>query len=68
LTAIATGGAKLRLQVRDKSSSAVYFDSGELGNGETKSFAWPANSSVVTVYAFSGVGQPSTVRGELVQN
>lgn len=68
LTAIATGGAKLRLQVRDKASSAVYFDSGELGNGETKSFTWPANSSVVTVYGISGVGLPSTIRGELVQN
>lgn len=63
--AVTSGGAKLRLQVRDPSGLPLYFDSGELGNGESKNFAWPAKSAIVTVYAISGVGAPSTVRGEL---
>jgi hypothetical protein len=64
--AITTGGAKLRLQVRDPSGTPMYFDSGELTNGETKSFAWPNKNAIVTVYAISAVGVPSTVSGELL--
>ncbi len=67
LSAITTGGAKLRLQVRDKSGLPLHFDSGELANGETKTFAWPAPNSVITLYAISGVNTPSSVRGELIQ-
>jgi hypothetical protein len=66
VTAITTGGAKLQLQVRDPSGLPLYFDSGELANGETKSFAWPAPNAIVTVYAISGVNTPSSVRGELL--
>ncbi|CAL60915.1 hypothetical protein; putative exported protein [Herminiimonas arsenicoxydans] len=67
LTAKTTGDAKLRLQVREPSGTSVYFDSGELGNGESKSFSWPSKTAIVYVYAISGVGGPSTVRGELLQ-
>lgn len=66
VTAMTTGGAKLQLQVRDPSGLPLYFDSGELANGETKSFAWPAPNAIVTVYAISGVNTPSSVRGELL--
>lgn len=68
ISAIATGGAKLRFQVRNANSSQVYFDSGELANGESKTFAWPTQTDAATsVYAISGVNMPSTVRGELIQ-
>ncbi len=66
ISAITTGGAKLRFQVRDKSGLPLYFDSGELANGESKNFAWPAPNTVITVYAISGVNTPSSVRGELL--
>ncbi|WP_353153176.1 Atrophin-1 multi-domain protein [Herminiimonas fonticola] len=64
--ALASGGAKLRLQVREPSGSSIHFDSGELGNGESKIFTWPSKTAIVNVHAISGVGEPSTVRGELL--
>lgn len=67
VTAHTSGGGKLRLQVRDPSGSPLYFDSGELTNGEGKTFAWPDPRAIVTVYATSGVGTVSTVSGELLQ-
>ncbi len=65
LTAITTGGGKLRVQVRDPSGATVYVDSGELGNGASTNFSWPSDQAQITVRAISGVGTPSTVRGEL---
>ena len=67
VTARTSGGAKLRLQVRDPSGTPLYFDSGELQQGESKTFAWPDPRAIVTVYATSGVGSASTVSGELVE-
>jgi hypothetical protein len=67
VTARTSGGAKLRLQVRDPSGTPLYFDSGELQQGESKTFAWPDPRAIVTVYATSGVGTASTVSGELVE-
>ncbi|MGZ3254512.1 MAG: Atrophin-1 multi-domain protein, partial [Burkholderiaceae bacterium] len=64
LTAIATGGAKLHLKVSDIAGAAL-FDSGELGNGESIQFAWPVNWAHIVVYTLSGVGQPSSVKGDL---
>jgi hypothetical protein len=64
--ALTTGGAKLRLQVREPAGSPLHFDSGELSNGESKSFAWPSSTAIVTVHAISGGAQASTVRGELL--
>lgn len=64
LTAIATGGGKLRLIARDKSGGRILVDSGELSNGESKTFVWPEKCAV-TIQATSGVGSASTVRGTL---
>jgi hypothetical protein len=67
LTAYATGGAKLRLQIRAKAANAIRVDTGELGDRETASFVWPDTSGTVAVYALSGVGTPSSVRGRLIR-
>lgn len=66
LTAVATGDAKLRFQLRDRSSGKIVVDSNELGDGETATFAWPEQPVALIVQAISGVGQASSVRGELV--
>ncbi len=66
LTAHASGDAKLRLQVREPAGTPLHFDSAELADGESKTFTWPSTTAIVTVHAISGVGGPSTVRGELL--
>jgi len=69
MTAIATGGASLRVVVY--SGSVVSFDSGNLGNGGFCDFTWPANGWI-TLYAASAIygkptsGLPSSVRATLV--
>ena len=65
LTASAKGGAKLRMTVHDKAGVKL-FDSGELGAGESAQFLWPGADARFVVYAISGVGQSSLVRGDLV--
>jgi len=66
LTCIATGGAKLRFQIRAKDHGGkARYDSGELVDGQSTTFAWPGDGIAVT-YAISGVGQVSSVRGVLV--
>jgi hypothetical protein len=65
LTASAKGGAKLRMTVHDKAGVKL-FDSGELGAGESVQFPWPATDARFVVYAASGVGQASLVRGDLI--
>ena len=65
LSAIATGGAKLRLELRSKADKRMLYDSGELADGDVATFAWPADC-VVAVHAISGGAQPSSIRGELV--
>lgn len=67
LRAIATGGARLRLQLRDKASGATLFDSKELNNDEVADFVWPAGSVTPVVTAIGGAGGGSTVRGELLR-
>ncbi|MCC4116431.1 Atrophin-1 multi-domain protein [Aromatoleum toluclasticum] len=67
LRAIATGGARLRLQLRDKASGATLFDSKELNNDEVADFVWPAGTVTPVVSAISGAGGASTVRGELLR-
>lgn len=66
LTCMATGGAKLRLKLFNASGKAL-IDSGELGNNESFTFAWPRRDISVTLYAISGIEQPSSVRGDLRQ-
>lgn len=65
LSASTTGGAKLRIVLKTKVEGKLLYDSGELADGQSKTFAWPADSTVVT-YAISGVGQPSSVRATLI--
>ncbi|WP_194727053.1 Atrophin-1 multi-domain protein [Noviherbaspirillum malthae] len=68
LTAHATGGATLRLQLHDKKSGRRVFDSGELKTGKSCIFAWPTVDSGVTVQVSSGIGQASSVQGSLVEH
>jgi len=65
LTSVTSGGGMLRITLRDKASSAVLFDSGDLADRAVKTFKWPSNAAIV-VTATSGASGPSTVRGELV--
>lgn len=67
LTAFATGGARLRLQLRDKASGATVYDSKDLGNDEVADFVWPAGAVTPVVTVTSGIGSGSTVRGELLR-
>lgn len=64
LVAHATGHALLRLVFRLKGSDHVVVDTGDLPDGSSKVFTWPANASPV-VFATSGEGDRSAVRGEL---
>jgi len=61
----ASGGAKLRLQLRSMDYAKVLYDSGELGDGETPQFPCPASNARTELQAVSGVGQASSVRAEL---
>jgi hypothetical protein len=67
LKAIATGGATLRILFRNALGIATV-DTGDLANGATKTFTWPAGQTII-VEAVSGVGPGvvSTVAGELVK-
>ena len=65
LTAVATGGARLRFQLRDRSGGQILIDSKELGDGETAVFVWPEQPVAPIVWAISGTGSASTVRGTL---
>ena len=65
LTASTSGGARLRVVLKTKVEGRLLYDSGELADGQSKTFPWPADAAVVT-YAISGVGQPSTVRATLI--
>ena len=67
LRAIATGGARLRLQLRDKASGATVFDSKELNNEEVADFVWPGGTVTPVVTVISGIGSASTVRAELLR-
>jgi hypothetical protein len=67
LTAFATGGAKFRMTLKNQVTGSLVYDSGELADGQTVEFAWPAQSFVITTTARSGTGGvASTVRAELV--
>jgi hypothetical protein len=67
LRVFATGGARLRLQLKDKTSGATMYDSQDLANGQVASFAWPAGRLNPVLTAASGPTGNSSVRGELVQ-
>jgi hypothetical protein len=67
LTAITTGDASLRLALYDQANNNILFDSGELVNGASVTFAWPLETAKVILYAASSAGQASTVSGELLR-
>lgn len=67
LTAKTTGGGKLRFTVYDKLVGKWVIDTGYLENGQSKTFAWTANTPTLTIYAQSGVGPSSSVSGELLK-
>lgn len=69
LTARATGGARLKLQLFSNAGVKV-FDSGELADGQSIDFAWPDGAPLRTaLFAYSGAaGTVSTVGGTLVNN
>ncbi|OWQ93954.1 Atrophin-1 multi-domain protein [Roseateles aquatilis] len=69
LTARATGGGRLKLQLYS-SAGARLFDSGELADGASVDFAWPDGAALRTaLYAYSGAaGTQSTVGGTLISN
>jgi hypothetical protein len=63
---VATGGARIRLQV--KTGNAVAFDSGYLQNDTAATFAWPyasAGAVSLVLIAESGVNTASSARGVL---
>nr|WP_315217121.1 Atrophin-1 multi-domain protein [uncultured Duganella sp.] len=59
---IATGGARLKIQVY--SGGTMKFQSGNLANGESARFVWPTGAWIILT-ATGGVGGPSTVRAEM---
>lgn len=63
----ATGGARLRLELRDASGALVY-DSGELGDARSALFAWPAGKVGTVVTAYGGGPGGSVLSGELVRS
>jgi hypothetical protein len=65
LTAAAAGGAKLRLKIIEAATEKPLIDSGELGNGETFRFAWPAQKVNAALYAISGTAQASRISADL---
>lgn len=67
LSAFASGGATLRLELRDKSSGATRYASQDLGDGQSVSFTWPSGTINPVVVVRSGTGGESAVRGELVR-
>ncbi|MET0319473.1 MAG: Atrophin-1 multi-domain protein [Duganella sp.] len=64
LTAVTTGGGKLRLQINV--AGKTVFDSGDLTNNQSVRFVWPANATTVLTTT-SGTPGPSTVAGSLVE-
>ncbi len=67
LTATATGGAKLQLQLLDAGRRTTLFDSGELADGASRTFEWPEGQGAVRVTVRSGPGPgESSVGGALV--
>ncbi|MGC3985936.1 MAG: Atrophin-1 multi-domain protein [Pseudorhodoferax sp.] len=68
LTARTTGGGRLRMRLFGADPAQPVFDSGELANGESRVFTWPAGPARHEVTAFSGDGsRMSTVGASLVQ-
>lgn len=57
----------MKLEILSK-QGAVLYDSGEIFDGQTVRFSWPADETRVVVTAMNGIGKKSSVRGNLVQS
>ncbi len=66
LTAITTGGGKLRLIIKNKQYS-TRVDTYDLADGQSRTFVWPADDVISNVVVTSGVGASSKVSGTLVR-
>ncbi|HEY9106911.1 MAG TPA: Atrophin-1 multi-domain protein [Roseateles sp.] len=66
LTAVTEGGGRLRLRLRD-ADGRFQFDSGELKNGKSVQFVWPAGYKGALVTAIAGSTGESAVGGTLVR-
>lgn len=67
LTAQTTGGATVRIAIRNTSNWRAYFDSGDMTNGRTTEFAWPSGGFMVQTIVRSGtLGVESSARADLV--
>lgn len=67
LTAVAQGGAKLKLIVQDCTESTRSVDTGDLAHGQSASFTWPQQVCRLQLNATSGADQASTISGTLVE-
>lgn len=66
LTAVTTGGGKLRLVIYDQNWQ-TRIDTYDLSNGQSKTFIWPTGNLNFNLFATSGVGQGSSVSGTLLR-
>jgi len=67
LTAQASGGARLQLQLLDAGRRDTLYDSGELADGASKTFLWPEGQGAVRLTVRSGTGPAeSSVGGTLL--
>jgi len=66
LTAVTTGGGKLRLILKDKKYS-TRVDTYDLADGQSRTFVWPADDVISNVVVTSGVGASSTISGTLLR-
>jgi len=66
LTAVTTGGGKLRVIMYDQQWKTK-IDTYDMNNGQSTTFVWPTGQLYFSVYATSGVGKSSSVSGTLVR-
>jgi hypothetical protein len=68
LKAKTTGGAKLRFVIRNpQKNDYVIYDSYNLDNDQAVTFTWPLDDYDITVVATSGIGEASSVAGDLIK-
>lgn len=66
ITAVTTGGGKLRFCIYDKQWRTL-LDTYDLANGESKTFVYPAGELSFNLRATSGIGKSSSVSGTMLR-
>jgi len=61
-----TGGASVRLEIVDKKQNKMVYSSGDLTDGASAQFIWPASSYSIVLYVTAPAGNASTAAGELI--